>query len=150
MADLVIADTSCLIVLQKIGRLGVLKEIFEKIMITKEIAEEFGDKLPEWITVTNVGNEVRKRILRFDLDKDEASAIALGLENEGALILIDERKGRKVAVDLGLRIMGTLGVLIKAKETGHILSLTDEIKKLQKVEFRMSKKLVDEVLQKYG
>ena len=110
MHNLVIADTSCLIVLQKIDRLDVLEEIFDKINVTQEIADEFGNELPSWIAITSVKDKMRERILRIDLDNGEASAIALGLENSDSLILIDEKKGRKRAMELGLKIMGTLGV----------------------------------------
>lgn len=51
MSELVIADTSCLIVLSKIGRLHLMKDIFSKISITKEVHQEFSDALPEWIQV---------------------------------------------------------------------------------------------------
>ncbi|MEM6842079.1 MAG: DUF3368 domain-containing protein [Bacteroidota bacterium] len=149
MPELVIADTSCLIVLSKIGRLHLLKDIFSKISITEEVHQEFGDALPEWIQVEETKDSERKRILELDLDKGEASSIVLGLENKEALLLIDEKKGRRVAKDLGLKVTGTLGVLIRAKVNGQVSSLKDEIDKLKKVEFRMSEVLVQQILETY-
>ena len=96
MSKLVIADTSCLIVLQKIERLLLLKDIFSEITITQEVANEYGEPLPEWIQITELKDTVKKRILQLELDEGEASAIALALENEDSLVLIDERKEERL------------------------------------------------------
>ena len=149
MHRLVIADTSCLIVLSKIAKLPLLKELFQEIAITREVANEFGDELPEWIFILTLKDPIRKRILQLELDEGEASAIALGLEYNNSLLLIDERKGRQKATELGLKILGTLGVLVKAKEKGLITSLTVEIEKLRQIEFRMSEVLINSIIEKY-
>ena len=149
MFNLIIADTSVLIVLSKINRLHILKEIFNSITITPEIHHEFGEELPDWIVIKGINDDKRKRILQLDLDDGEASAIALGLENDDSLLLIDERKGRKIASDLGMKIIGTLGVLIKAKELRIIESLTEEINKLKKVDFWISEKITKNIINKY-
>ncbi|MEO8209846.1 MAG: DUF3368 domain-containing protein [bacterium] len=81
------------------------------------------------------------------MDKGEASSIALSLEQKDrTLLIIDERKGRKVAKDLGINILGTIGIILKAKENGKINSLKEIIKKLESSQFRMSKQLKDELL----
>jgi len=89
------------------------------------------------------------QILKLILDSGEASAIALGLEKKDCLILIDEKKGRYKAKELGLNIMGTLGALIKAKEKRIITSLKAEIEILQRVGFRMSDDLIFDILDKH-
>lgn len=150
MRKIVIADTSCLIVLQKIDRITLLKDLFEQIIITQEIALEYGDELPKWVEIAKVADKDKQNILQLSLDIGEASALALGLENKNALILIDERKGRQKAVGLGLKIMGTLGVLIKAKESNLIPSLKEEIEKLKSVGFRMSELLIKNILENYN
>ncbi len=149
MAELVIADTSCLIVLSKIGRLSVLHSLYSTITITPEIKQEFGGDLPEWVTISS--ETEYQKLLRLDLDKGEASAISLGLRNseKDPLIIIDEKKGRKVAQLLELNVIGTLGVLIKAKQQGMINSLANEIDALKKVDFRMSEDLIQGILEKY-
>ncbi|MEQ9438532.1 MAG: DUF3368 domain-containing protein [Cyclobacteriaceae bacterium] len=149
MFKLVIADTSCLIVLTKIERLDLLQKTFDEITISKVIKDEFGEKLPDWIQVKKITDEKRQQILEMDLDAGEASAMALGLENEESLLLIDERKGRKVARALGLKITGTLGVIINAKEKNFINSIREEIDKLRAIEFRMSENLIQQILDKF-
>jgi len=64
----------------------------------------------------------------------------------GCLLIIDERKGRKIAIGLGLKIVGTLAVLLKAKKENMIPSVGDFLEKLEKVEFRISPALKEEVL----
>lgn len=81
MSNLVIAHTSCLIVLTKINHLHLLKELFEEISITQEVEEEFGKILPEWIKVRHINSKNIQKILALNLDLGEASAIALTLEN---------------------------------------------------------------------
>jgi predicted nucleic acid-binding protein len=149
MYKLIIADTSCLILLTKIEQLGLLNVLFEEIAITQEIADEFGESLPSWIVIKKVQDSKRQIILELDLDKGESSAIALALENEVSLLLIDERKGRSIAQALGLSITGTLGVLIRAKEKGLISSLKTAIDTLKMAGFRISDSIVSEVLSKY-
>jgi len=147
MADLVIADTSCLIVLANIGRLELLKSLYTSITITPEIRDEFGQPLPGWIQVSNAHNQDKG--LALTLDKGEASVISLAITANNPLLLIDEKKGRKIARQAGCPFMGTLGVLIKAKEKGFITALNNEIKALQAVNFRMSEDLIEAVLKNY-
>lgn len=54
MAKVIISDTSCLIVLSRIGRLHLLNELFSTITITQVVADEFGDPLPPWVEVVRL------------------------------------------------------------------------------------------------
>ena len=99
----VIADTSCLIALSKIEAIELLKELYEEVYITKEIALEFGESLPEWVRIENVKNKKYQQLLDLYLDLGEASAIALALEKVDVLLILDDLKGRKEAEKLGFR-----------------------------------------------
>ncbi len=149
MHNLVIADKSCLIVLFQINSLDWLRELYEEVTITVEVEQEFEGKLPDWIKIKEVKDKMRQEILQLSLDKGEASAIALSLENEHSLLLIDERKGRRIANELGLKFTGTLGIIIKAKEQGIISSIAKEIEKLKSHHFWLSEKLIKQILEKY-
>ena len=61
--------------------------------------------------------------LRLELDAGEAEAIALAVESNANLILLDERLGRRAAHRLGLTVVGTLGVLIAAKDRGLLAAV---------------------------
>ena len=144
----VIADTSCLIALTKIEAINLLKNLYEEVYITDEIALEFGESLPEWIRIENVKNKKYQQLLDLYLDLGEASAIALALEKVDALLILDDLKGRKEAEKLGFRITGTLGILFKAKKVGLIPELKSYVEKLKVVGFRISPKIEEEILRK--
>ncbi len=149
MPDIVvIADTSCLIALSKIEAIELLKELYEEIYITEEIAVEFGEVIPEWINVENVKNKKYQQLLDLYLDLGEASAIALALEKADVLLILDDLKGRKEAEKLGFRITGTLGVLFKAKKIGLITELKSYVEKLKAVGFRLSPTIEEDLLRK--
>jgi predicted nucleic acid-binding protein len=150
MPGIIVSDTSCLILLDKLGRIGLLKSLFGRITITKIVAEEFGNVLPEFVDIENPKNKNYQKILESFLDPGEASAIALALEKEECLLIIDEFKGRREARQLGLNYTGTLGILIVAKEKGLINSVTEIIKEIGKTDFRINEKLINEVKRKSG
>ncbi len=150
MAQIIIADTSCLISLYNAGILQILEELFYEVYITSEIQIEFGQPLPNWIKLKNPKNTAQLDSLYAQLDKGEASALALALQEENSIIIIDELKGRNIARNLGVRTTGTIGVLILAKEKGFLLELMKTIDKLVDNGLRISKKLYNEINQDYN
>lgn len=146
MQRIIVADTSCLILLQKIQGLDLLRELFAEISITKEVAEEFNVELPDFFRVREPKDPNYFKILRTFLDKGEASVIAMALEQEDCLLIIDEAKGRKEARSLGIKITGTLGVLLLAKDKNLIKAIKPLIQKIEDTNFRISKALIDKAL----
>jgi predicted nucleic acid-binding protein len=86
----------------------------------------------------------------LELGKGEASSIAFAVENENTLLIIDERKGRKRAEEFGLSIIGSLGVLLKAKEKGVIPNLLEILKEIDKTDFRISESIKEKLLGEAG
>lgn len=150
MERVVIADASCLIVLEKIGELNLLFKTFGQVIITPQVQSEFGLTLPEWVVVEPVQNEELFFDLLQQLDPGEASAIALALESAGSLLIIDEKRGRQVAKSYGLVTVGTLGVLLEAKRMAVIPSIRPLIDNMTAANFRIAPKLLDMVLQEAG
>lgn len=132
MQKAIISDTSCLILLEKIDELSVLHALFGNIITTHDVAFEFGNRLPDWVEIVDPVNKNYQEIIEATLDKGEASAIPLAIEYEDCLLIIDDLKARRFALQLGLNITGTLGILIEAKLAGHMLSLSQYYKKLNK------------------
>lgn len=112
--------------------------MFGKVTITKTIADEFGDVLPEFFTVIDNSNDKLLKILALDLDKGEASAIALALDSDTPLLIIDDMKGRKMCAKLHLKLTGTMGILLKAVQLGIITNPHELVAKIQSTNFRIS------------
>jgi len=144
--DAIIADTSCFILLHKIGEIQILKSIFSSILTTDIIAKEFGNPFPNWIHIVPVKNKIYQNILELEIDSGEASAFALCSEYKKALLIIDDLKARKLAEKLFLNYTGTLGVLLKAKELNILPFIKPVLNKIQKTNFRFTKKVFDEIL----
>ena len=102
MPDIVFADTSCLIVLDKIGELNLLKTIYKEICICKEVYEEYGNPIPGWIKILERSDDKYFRILETMIDKGEAGILSLALENKESLTIIDDLKARNLAKQLNL------------------------------------------------
>lgn len=138
MPKIIISDTSCLIILTKIGELELLQKVYGQIITTPEIAIEYGDPLPDWIKIMTVTDKYRQQILEMQIDKGESSAIALALETADSTIILDDYKARKIAEQLGITYTGTIGVIIKAKLKEIIPSIKPFLKKIKQTDFRLS------------
>lgn len=140
-----ICDSSTLIHLAGIGRLELLKEFYETILITpavwNEVVEEGKERLGArevreanstgWIEVIAPDNESVVRLLECELHKGEAETIALAIEQQSEVILLDELEARRVADVYGLRKTGVIGILIRAKLEGRVASLREELDRLR-------------------
>lgn len=84
------------------------------------------------------------------VEKGEASAISLALESENSLLIIDDRKGRRFARQLGLSIIGTIGIIVDAKLAGVIPSVRPLLTKIKTTNFRITEELELLILQKSG
>lgn len=120
--DIVVSDTTALIVFAKSDTLNLLTNLFENIFVPKAVHNELNIKDDvvkfrinrfDRLVLKKIENlELLKNIQQFKLDQGEIEAISLALELNLALI-IDEKKGRKIALDQGLKIVGILGILIE-------------------------------------
>lgn len=144
----VITDASCLIILEKIALLAVLHQLFNTVLTTPEIAAEYGLTLPEWIVIISVKNKSLQQKLAAVVDKGEASAIALAHEIENKYLITDDLGARKLSIKLGLSIIGTLGVLLRAKQEGYINAVKPFIELMKQTDFRASDDLYQAVLHK--
>jgi predicted nucleic acid-binding protein len=150
MNRLIISDTSCLIALSKIGKLDLLKELYQEIFITTEVYKEFGGRLPDWIIIIEDKSKYKQKELEVKLDKGEASSIALALESKNPTLIIDEIKGRKIARSFNLNMIGTIGIIILAHKKGLISDVVEIILQLVRKGFRLSDTLISKIIEKYG
>ena len=152
----VVSNTTPIISLLKIGKLEILKDLYDEIYIPQEVFNEieagkhkkyYLNLLTfEWIKIEQIQD--RKSISYFlDLDKGEAEAIVLATESEADLILLDESLGRFHAKHAGLRVTGTIGILVKAKKRGLISELKPLILELKDKGVWLSESLIERILE---
>ena len=152
---IVIADSSPINYLVLIGHIGVLPELFDKIILPSAVQSELSrPKAPqavrEWIANAPVWLEVRSAPVVLDpaladLDDGERAAIALATELKADLLLIDERRGTRAARSKGFRVAGTLAILGLAARR-DLLVLADALERLKRTSFRYSQKILDQFL----
>lgn len=132
---LVVSNTSPIVNLAAIGQFDLLRSLFGQILIPHAVYEEItvaGAGRPgaeevereDWIAAEAVQDARLVRALAPDLHKGEAEAIVLASERNADWLLLDEKAARRVADRLGLRVVGLLGVLGRAKEKGLIEAVT--------------------------
>ena len=156
----VISDTSAITNLAAIHNLQLLLQLYSQVMIPEAVYRELADIEPpvpgtlevqraSWLEVREIVNrEVVERLQdEVRLDSGESEVIALALELNADLLLIDERRGRAKADRLGVRITVLLGILVEAKQKNLIVAVKPLIDKLiAKSEFRVSSALYSQIL----
>jgi predicted nucleic acid-binding protein len=144
----VVSDSTCLIGLERIGELNILPALFEPIMIPPEVEREFGSGF-SWLQTENLTSNVLATALRLVVDSGEAEAIALASE-KSCLLISDDKQARAAAKRLGVAIIGTVGVLVRAKQSGVITELKPILDDLELNSFFISRALREEALKLVG
>jgi len=160
---IVVANSSVLIALSRIGMLELLHRRFPEGVVIPEAVwgevVEGGKGQPgakevsssQWIKVGEVVDRKLVSLLRMELDQGEAEAIVLAKELGADLVLLDEKAARILAKRLELPVLGTVGILVWAKRAGLIGSLKEQLDILQKEgRFRISLDVYDEALRAGG
>ncbi|MBC8488691.1 MAG: DUF3368 domain-containing protein [Bacteroidetes bacterium] len=143
-----ISDTSCIILFDKIGELDLLQRTYGVITTTPEVIEEYGKPVPDWIEIKTVINKNKQKEFEKIVDWGEASAIALALELKKSILIIDDKRGRKLANKLNIKMTGTLGTLLKAKQRGVIQSVRQLLEKLKQIDYWISEDIANGILKK--
>ena len=123
----VVCNSGPSIILSKLGLLELLQKIFGEIHIPYQVVAELSQSLyspiqlnKKWIIVHKLENDL-DLLLKNNLDSGEAEVISLGLELKADKLIIDERKGRKIAETVfHFSVIGTCGILIIAKKYKYI------------------------------
>ena len=143
-----ICDTSALQYLHQLGLLHILKVLGEQVTVPPAVGAELAEgrargidvpKLSEleWLSMRSPARTVSLPQAR-DLGAGETEVLALALESPDAVVVLDDRLARNVADELGLRLTGTLGLLIDAKNKGLVSVVGPLLDRLQSLRFRLS------------
>lgn len=147
-SGLVISNASPIIGLAQINQLHLLEQIFGSIAVPPAVVIEVSPTvtLPDWIWEHTLSQSVNIRTLRASLGPGESEAISLALENETQRLILDDRPARRLAQALSLPIIGTLGVLLAAKQRGLLLSIRPSLDRLVQHDFHIAPTLYDQIL----
>lgn len=158
---IVVADTSVLLNLCRIGQVELLVRLFHEVIVPETVAEEFGRLahatprfqgliLPEWVGCRSEAAAVPE-VRTANLDPGETAAIELALAIHADALLVDERRGQAVAKRLGVRTIGVLGILLQAKRSGLVPRLGPLLDALEsEAQFWISAELRQRVLELAG
>ncbi|MCS7066813.1 MAG: DUF3368 domain-containing protein [Fimbriimonadales bacterium] len=138
---IVVSNTSPITNLHAIGELSLLRRLYGQIIIPPAVQAELMEGVArgdhpdletewDWILVRVPTPSALLETLLAQLDAGEVEAIALARELSADLLLMDERVGRRVAVQQGLKVTGVLGVLLDAKEAGYIVAVRPLLERL--------------------
>jgi predicted nucleic acid-binding protein len=156
----IVCNTSPAILLAKIGRLELFSELYDRILIPASVLDEIEakpSKETKRITalVMNQTFEIRRAPpeilegLPADLGAGEREAIALAIETQADLVVLDDQQGRRVARERELSVTGTVGVLIEARERGIIPSVRPELDRLIEAGMWIDEVFYHRVLQEF-
>lgn len=128
-AKLVISNNSPLVALWGLDLLSLLQALYSEVWIPRAVEKEFLGRKKEvrqqalndapWIKTVDLANPQNAAVYQ-GLDDGEAEVLALANEHGAHLVLIDEKKARQKAQDLGFLVKGVVGILLEAKEEGLI------------------------------
>lgn len=143
---IVVSDTTAITNLFQIGRLNILRGVFGQVVIPEAVFEELSELSAQkqylinadWIEIQSIEDSELIQNLKKRLDEGESEAIALAVKIRADFLVMDEWKGRRIAQEMGLQIIGIVGILTAAKRKSIILEvkpILDEL--IEMVGFRI-------------
>ena len=155
----VISNNSPLVGLFGLNLLFLLQDLYTEVWIPRAVEKEFLRKDPivrqkalentQWIKTVDL-TDPQTVALYVGLDDGEAETLALADEHDASLVLLDEKRGRQAAEEIGLTVKGTVGILMEAKEKGLIDTIKPLLIALQDNGMHLSGSLIDRALRQAG
>jgi predicted nucleic acid-binding protein len=151
--DIVINTGPLLALIAGIGDLSLLERLYKRVLVPFEVCQEIeaGGFSSFGVSEFRITSFLEKRsnlieitpFLRNALDLGEASVIQLALDENIQTVCIDETMGRRIARLNGLKLTGSIGVLIRAKQEGFVFSMREAINRMESHCIYLSQKVVD-------
>lgn len=157
MRESVVIDTGPLITLARIDALDIIGDMPFCFVCPQEVRDEIDEGIqtgysnisPSWLKVLPLEKNISPLAV-ISLDRGEAAVIQLASEQGISRVCIDEWKGRRAALAVGLKVTGVLGILGKAKKIGLIPAIEPFIRKALNAGIRYDVQLVKKVLDAAG
>lgn len=156
-SKVVVADTGPIISLALIGKIDLISKIFGKFHIATAVWEELV-KYDHLINNPQLMNKLKNHVVNIHssnqlsiiMDKGESESVTLYGEIDADYLLLDDQKARTIAESLGVNCIGSIAVLIKAKEKGFIKNLRSHFEIWVKGKRYFSTRLLNDILMKFG
>jgi hypothetical protein len=150
----VLSNSTPLIYLAKMGELNLLRSLFTEVIAADKVYEEVvvqgagkpgADEVQnaDWIKRQSVSDRTAVQKLRDDdlLDAGESETLVLATEIKAALVLLDDRKARRVAAKMKVKKIGTIAIILMAYRKGLIKDLPAVLKKARQKAFRINERV---------
>lgn len=156
----VVSNTSPLILLGKIDRIDLLPQLYDDVLIPGSVLEEIeakpGKAVPQIRVLLRsqqlqLQHAARHMLaeLPMNLGAGEREAMALALETEADLVILDDQQGRQVARSKGMSVTGTVGVIIEARARSIVPSVRHEVDRLIEAGLWISEVLYHRIVQEF-
>jgi predicted nucleic acid-binding protein len=146
-----VSNSAGLIALVEIGRADILEALFDRLLVPGAVKRECLSGIgPCDVVEVEVENLALVAALNLQVDVGESEAIALAVENPGCVLILDDKKARRVAFAMGVQVVGTVGLLLRAKQAGIVSSVNTVLDELLDAGFRISTSLREEALKLAG
>ncbi|MCX7838245.1 MAG: DUF3368 domain-containing protein [Anaerolineae bacterium] len=153
-----VSNTTLLLYLGRIGYADLLADLFAPVYLPEQVALELetgrllrpdtlNPRMLKWVSIVAVPEEEIARLPPNRLGIGEQSVIAYALAHEKLMVGLDDARARQFAEEAGLRVIGTIGVLLLAKRTGLIAAVQPLLDAVQAQGFRVSSELYRTALQ---
>jgi predicted nucleic acid-binding protein len=140
-----IANSSPLVGLERIGAQEILIGQFKRLLVPRAVAAEVGD-LPDGIIVESIPESARLAAFPPRIHACEAEVILLGFQHPGCVLILDDWYAREFAKSRGAEVIGTVGLILRAKRMGLVPLVSPLLKRLQKTGFRIAPAIIQEAL----
>jgi uncharacterized protein len=150
----VVCNSSPLIALLSVNKIDILNKLFGEVLIPEAVFNEVFKvenkeadfNKAKFLKVVRVGDRNLVKVLNVHLGLGESEVIALSLEKDLDRVILDDKQARKIAGNMDLKVIGTVGVLLLAKQKSLINSIKPLLLEMkEKVNFRISQSIIDKV-----
>jgi predicted nucleic acid-binding protein len=159
--DSLVCDTSVLLYLGRIGKADLLSLLYRQIYVPGQVATELDagrmlrqdtidPRLKGWATVVSVSQEEMNSLPENRLGIGERAVIAYAANHAGCLAGLDDRTARLFAESLGVKVIGMIGILLKAKQKGLTASISSLLQDARNQGFRISAEVYQEAVRLAG
>ena len=161
VSEPIVVNTSPLLALTACDQLELLHRLHRRVVVPHIVITELERgqaaakplaleaKRPDWLEVAALISPPSPLLTAY-LDAGEATVIALALEQGVRRVVIDERRARRVARTMGLEVVGSVGVMLRAKRLGLIAEIKPSLEAMQAHGIRFSERLLEFALQEAG